>query len=201
MKTLLILIFSLCLMSCTTYTNTLWQDSTYKENISNFLITEKGEKLVIIGDKYHYIFKLDKNLNNILSFKKRKKLYALFSQFNVDNDNNVTGIYTISFVIRDKNDIPKIQNLGFKRNKFSREDWTFYTYKNAIKGKRYTGNKNKPNALKFNRKYQVLVKEQNSPLKTIKKIFTTPVTVTADGIATVTGYTLAPSLMPPFNNQ
>jgi len=48
------LLFSLLLISCTSITKSLWENPTYKEKVSAFLITEDGEKLAILGEKYHY---------------------------------------------------------------------------------------------------------------------------------------------------
>ena len=88
---------SLFLLSGCAETSRLWQKPRYHENISHFLATKDGEKLIFIGEKYHYIFNGTDDLNKLLKWKHRELLKANFdSNFFVSRTNKITGKYKIT---------------------------------------------------------------------------------------------------------
>ena len=192
MKTLPFLLASLLLISCSSTTKSLWENSTYKEKVSTFLITKDGEKLAIIGDKYHYIFKLESSLKNILLSKKRNQIKPLFYSFKVDDNNNVSGGYSLKYNNKNRNDNAEIENLGFKNKTYKNRKNSIYSFTGSINGQRYTTNKDINANYKFNKPYIIKVEEPSTFLGNIGKILATPIAVAADGVKTIAGIVLIP---------
>ena len=71
-------------------------DKSYTEEVSSVLMSEDGEKLVFIGDGYHYVFDTPLGLSQSLHSSLRKSLFAEFKEFRVDKNDHVIGDITIS---------------------------------------------------------------------------------------------------------
>jgi len=175
-------------MSCTSTTESMWDKSYYKENIGSFLISEDGMTLAIIGEKYHYIINLDKDLTNILTSTKRKFIRPSLYSFKVDKDNNVYGGYTLYFSSND--DEKWLKNNGFKNNVNRNYKKYRYTFSGTVNGKRYSTNKDINKSFNFNKAYYINIEESSSLFGNIVKILATPITVSVDGVKTVSGIVL-----------
>ncbi|MBT8113117.1 MAG: hypothetical protein KJO47_05515 [Gammaproteobacteria bacterium] len=187
MKTIYVLIISLILISCTSTTESLWENPSYKEKIGRFLISEGGTKLAIIGEKYHYIFDLDKELKNILLSTIRASLKPSFYSFKVDENNNISGKFILYYSSDNKKDIEWLTKSGFI-NKTRRNDKLFtYTFLSAINGKRYSTTTNANKSIDFSKPYFLKIEEPSSLLSSTGKIVATPITVAADGVMTISG--------------
>ncbi len=93
-KTLLIaILITTNLASCT---DALWQKSYYSETFKNFLITKDGQRIVLLGKKYHYIFD-DKSdtIKKLLSWESRSKLEMEMDGFLVNNTIDVNASVTV----------------------------------------------------------------------------------------------------------
>ena len=131
---------------------------SYTETISSFLITKKSNKLVIIGEKYHYIFNIDTKLKKLLLSKNRKKLSTAFNSFRVDLNNTITGNYNIfisSDKVDDKNHAKLLNEVGFKKDTSQKNHFLV----GSIKGKRYIAKKI-PAQYKFNKRYKIYIQEE-----------------------------------------
>lgn len=182
--------FSLFLMSCTSTTESMWKNSYYKEKIGNFLISEDGMTLAIIGEKYHYIISLDKDIKNILISTERKFLKPSFYSFKVDKENNVSGSYTLYYSSKNNNDEKWLKNNEFK-NKASRNNKKHtYTFSGTVNGKRYSTNKDINKIFNFNKSYYLNIEESSSLFGDVGKILATPITVAVDGVKAVSGIVL-----------
>ena len=82
-KLVKLFLMNLLLSSCAT--KTLWQDETYWEHISGFLVSEDVDQVVVLGDSYHYIFKNDALKKALLS-EYRKYYTPRFIDFRVNGD-------------------------------------------------------------------------------------------------------------------
>jgi hypothetical protein len=65
------------------------------ESISDFLITEDGRKLVVIGSKHHFAFALDNNLKEILVWPSRHKLNPSFYDLDSTTSDKVSVTYSV----------------------------------------------------------------------------------------------------------
>ena len=159
------LIVSLLLTSCATKYADI---PSYRETISSFLITKKSNKLVIIGEKYHYIFNIDTKLKKLLLSKNRKKLSTAFNSFQVDSNNTITGNYNI-FISSDKVDSKShakwLNDVGFKKDANQKNHFLV----GSIRGKRYVAKKI-PAQYKFNKRYKIYVQEETRTIGKFKSV-------------------------------
>lgn len=195
LKLLLFILVSCFLSACTIHTETLWKtpetkEVVYVENISHFLITEDGEKIVIIGDKYHYVFPNQNDLANILKWSDRKLLSAKFHRnFNVDTSNQISGDYLI---LCDNKELTKEQEQWLWDNGFVikvNDGKAAFVLEKQIHGKRYLS-KEKLNLSKYaklNKEYKITIYAEKANFWGNKwvKAAQTPITVAEDGLATI----------------
>jgi hypothetical protein len=177
---------------CTTATTDVWKKPTYNETISQFLITANGEKLIFIGEKYHYIFANQDSLNNILQWPDRKLLKAaFFNNFSVDAKNKIIGRFAIVCFCHDasKKQIQWLENNEFhrfnKNNLTSTDDKGTYIKEIKIAGDRYLSNNLSLDKYdKLNNEYQIQVETDYTFLDTAGRVALTPIAVAEDGLAT-----------------
>lgn len=198
MKKIYMLLISFLLISCAPTTNYIWGKSTYKEKIGSFLVSKDGKNLVIVGEKYHYIFNLDNKLKNILISEKRKLLKPSFSYFTVDNENNIFGKYTLYYSNKDNNHQKWFKKNGFKSYTKKNKKQYKYSFSGHVKGKRYSTNKKINSSFNFNKTYSLEIEEPTSTLGYLGKLLATPITIAADGVLSVTGVKLFTAFMIPL---
>ena len=183
----------LCLMllsSCATHS--LWNSSNrYSERVKGFLITESGDKMVVIGDKYHYVFPVNTELKNIMKSKNRKLIKPRFTNFKVDKNNKITGKFHLHFYATFEDDSEWLEELGFSIRRVTNQGNTSYVYRGTLNGKRYNANKKINTRESFRRSYRLSIAEPEGGADTIKKILATPVTLTVDGLLLVGGAVLS----------
>ncbi len=180
----LILIFGGC-------TTPLWERHYYtEETITHFLISEDYTNLVVIGEKYHYIF--DENvtkLNALLSSEVKSYLRPKFSHVKVNHDQAIE----LNVLIYIDPRIPEHIETKFGEIWYENQP-THYRYRAQVidlflKGTRYLG-KDYGEAIKdyqLNNEYKIKVEEPDSSSLKAKKVLLTPITVTVDGIV-LTGF-------------
>jgi hypothetical protein len=175
---------SLTLLSVTgCFTPMLYKTRPYDETALSFLVTEDGSRLVVLGEKYHYILDdISTSLKQILQspLNLRAAVVVDLTDFYV-KDNVVTGNYTLW-----------LSDQASDEQRKSAIDAGFVTpdlrMSGRLKGVRYSGEGFPPTAqTQFARKYVVSVREQPS---TVAKILLTPVTVAADGALILGGLLL-----------
>ncbi|WP_321788125.1 hypothetical protein [Burkholderia pyrrocinia] len=179
---------SLALSGC--FTPKLYKDDAYSENVSGFMITEDGKKLVVLGTRYHYIFDLPAQLRPVLLSGYRKSLRTTFAGFHASGG-SVTGHYRIV--------LPKDASDDDRRaaaaDGFTAEQ-AGLVLEGDIDGKRYSteGFAEKGNGATqpFNRPYSVYIRESPSVVGMGLRILATPITVAADGVLVLGGIVLVP---------
>jgi len=178
-------------------TAAMWnkQGSTYQETVRSFQVSTDGKKLVVLGEKYHYIFDLSPTLKTTLDSPFRSSLRASFGFFNVDADNKITGRYHLHLP-RTATETEKQQALaaGFKPVKRTGEHFV----SEEISGTRYSAKyfKLPENSAQFAKTYSISVRQPEDASGTIGKILMTPVTLVADGALTVGAVALAAIVLP-----
>ncbi|WP_175710223.1 hypothetical protein [Burkholderia ambifaria] len=182
---------SLPLSGC--FTPKLYKESAYHEQVSAFMITEDGKKLVVLGRDYHYIFDLPASLRPVLQSGYRKSLHTQFTDFR-GNGSGVTGHYRILLPKNASADDQQAATAdGFTAAQAG------HVLEGDIGGKRYSTEgfadkaKDKDNAAQaFNEPYNVYVRESPSVVGMGLRILATPVTVAADGVLVLGGIVLLP---------
>lgn len=190
MKNILTLFVSLLvsislLTSC--ITEKLWEKPEYTEKVSQFLMTEDGSNLVVVGKKYHYIFPTTPTLKHVLTWQHRNELEARFGQFTVRKDGTISGSYSLLF---DDKGVTEQDKKWLKSNEFVRSvGWkeAFWLYKGNLDGQRYLAEKELPGLQKFPKTYSIVVTDQFSFLQKGGRIAMTPITVTTDGALVIVG--------------
>jgi len=182
----------LLLMNSSCSTRDMWNRSSeyyYKDTIDQYLITKDGEKVIFLGEKYHYIFDDNDNVvKELLNWPNRKELkmdimsFDLISRNKVKVKIQVIGDFTAESNELSQSELTFLKNLGFK-SLF--KDGKILIKDIAFTGKRYLP---KPNELyksnsSLNKSYDVQVRVKYNKAKDIgKKIALTPITVVGDVI-------------------
>ena len=164
----------------------LYGPAKYDETALSFYVTEDGTKLVVVGEKHHYILDdISPSLKHILlsPLELRTAVVADLSKFSVNSENVVTGDYTLS--LQDTATEAQRRNAiaaGFVVPEL--------TLSGNLKGQRYSAEGFRlpaSDSQKFAHPYVVTVEE---PRSTTAKVLLTPLAVTADGILILAGTAL-----------
>ncbi|MPV66210.1 hypothetical protein [Burkholderia sp. BE17] len=179
---------SVALSGC--FTPKLYKDDAYSEHVSGFMITEDGKKLVVLGERYHYIFDLPAQLRPVLQSGYRKSLRTTFAGFHASGG-SVTGHYRIVLPKNASEDDRQAAAAdGFAAAPAG------LVLEGDIDGKRYSTEgfaaQDKAAAQPFNRPYSVSIKESPSVVGMGLRILATPITVAADGVLVLGGIVLVP---------
>ena len=168
------------------FTPMLYGPHKYDETALSFYVTEDGSKLVVLGEKYHYIFDdVSPSLKHILlsPLELRTLVVANLTNFSVDSDNVVTGNYTLS-LLETASEAHRRSAIaaGFAVPEL--------TLSGQLKGLRYSAEGFRlPEADRqtFSHPYVASVEE---PRSMTTKILLTPLAVTADGVLILAGTAL-----------
>jgi hypothetical protein len=152
-------------------------DTQYDETALSFLVTEDGSNLVVLGEKYHYIFDhIAPSLTHVLGSPLRTVVAADLTNFRVRRDNAVTGDYTLQLLE---------QASAEERNRAIEAGFVApeLTLSGHLKGVRYSaeGFPSPPETQRFARPYVVSITE-DAESKLAAKIVLTPLAVAADGL-------------------
>jgi hypothetical protein len=168
------------------FTPKLYEPRTYDETALSFLVTEDGSRLVVLGEKYHYIFDdISPSLKEILlsPLNLRTVVIAVLANFYVNSDNVVTGDYFLS-----------LSDQASDEQRQSAIDAGFVTpgltLQGHLQGVRYSADGFPFSAAQtqgFAHRYGASIRAERS--KTAK-ILLTPITVAADGALILGGLLL-----------
>ncbi len=71
-------------------------DTQYDETALSFLVTGDGSRLIVLGEKYHYIFDdISPSLRNVIGSQLRPVVVADLANFRVRRGNAASGDYTL----------------------------------------------------------------------------------------------------------
>lgn len=185
----------------------LMSKNRYKDLVNNFLITQDSKKLVVIGQKHHYIFDIDKNLKSILSSSRKKGIEARFSIFEVNRDDVIKGGYFLEYKVQRYfskkerlkyyEDTKWLKESGFKKQKEQKiPDKEVYKYTSKLVGERYIASNIKIPKNSFNKEYAITIEEIDKykyDKYTRKRL--SPVAYTADGALFIGGVVLVGALI------
>ncbi len=181
-------------------TKNLWENKTDQEGITNILISEDGKTVIMIGQKYHYIFEDEsRTIQELLSRKNELNPTVIdqsnspakeYQTFYVKTDQTVTTTIKIRTNYDDKKKIPPFLNkAGFKEKlvteqiKNKKNEKLYLEGELIMTGKIYRPD---PNVnydkiqSKLSKKYRVTLKYEHGFLKKAYSVPLTPITWTAD---------------------
>lgn len=184
----------------------LMSKNQYNESIKNFLISKDGKKLVVIGEKYHYIFEMNKTLLEILTSRQKKDIKANFSSFSIDINNNIVGKYYLSYELyrpysKEEDKLFNEDLLWLEKQKFEKvkyySDMIKYKYghKGKLKGVRYLASDINLPKNSFNQEYVIRIQEENYKYDKDTRDMLSPVAQVADGVLIIGGVVLVVALV------
>ena len=169
------------------FTPMLYKPRTYDEIALAFLVTEDGSRVVVLGQKYHYIFdEISPSLKQILlsPLELRTVVVASLADLSVSSDNVVTGDYSLHLSSQASDE----QRNSAIAAGFATPDVTLSGH---LKGVRYSAEgftfPSTAQPQEFAHRYGATIREERSKAA---KILLTPVTVAADGALILGGLLL-----------
>lgn len=204
MKKLLILSLTLSflLFGGACFTPLVYENQTnyFKEEISSFLITKDGKKLIVIGKEYHYIFDANEALKFVSGAgSKKKQIKASFSSFRIKKDQSISGNYTFTAGNKHQPLEPAFKTRllakGFTPHPAIKNR---LTYKGSLQGTRYLINELEiPATMKLSKAYQIdMIEEQVLTASEVtKRILLTPLALSADGVIILGGVIVSPFVL------
>lgn len=164
--------------------------ATFTEIISTFLITADGKQLIVVGKNHHYFFTADDTLKFILTWSEKKRINAAFNNFIIDDDQNVSGSYSLT--IDTTQDLtPETRDLLISKGFTSNPSKSQLLYHHTIEGTRYlAGDFKLPATLELNQNYMITMREDydnGSSTEIMGRILLTPLTVALDGALVAAG--------------
>lgn len=197
--TSLLAILTLLINSGCDGTAKMWKKKTsYEEVIKNYLISDKGDKIAFLGQKYHYIF--DENsgvIKELLQWDQKQKLKIRihdFYDFKATSPSDVILMVDITGTTSSQksdnldeislpSDIAFLKKLGFLEIEITRGKTKMITKRIKLEGRRYLPKPHTqyPITDSLSKEYKVIVQNTyDTALEKSKKIALTPLTVTGD---------------------
>ena len=179
------------------------KDPSYAETFLGYFVNQRGNEIVFIGKKYHYIFKDDSGqIAELTKPEWKEKLKISQIKLRVDKDNNVYGDINLEFVKSEK--IPSNQDVQLlKKQEFVENNKNIFSKKISLKGIRYEPAIGFDNEFKksFSREYESKIFYDADRLDKIKKATLTPVAYAADGVLILAGGVWIPLLIIVFTDE
>jgi len=168
-----------------------------KEAMVSFLASKDGRKLVIVGEKHHYVFDGDPSVASILRWDGRTRITpALVGEFKVERNQNFEGQYVLLAFDADlsADDQAFLTQTGFAKTEVKYGDRTgpALRYFGSVKGRRYeAGVLKQDEAVDFSRTQYLKYVEQETASGPADKAAPTPLARAADGSLVLGGAPLS----------
>ncbi|TQV63038.1 MAG: hypothetical protein FNT15_05035 [Sulfurovum sp.] len=170
-------------------TKALWKEraithNVYIEKIESFMLNPENGGVIFLGEKYHYIFDENEDLNFLLAHRKSKGMvFNVSDGYHSTNKNMVMSSFSVAIdkSIADKEIVDWLMKKNYTQTKIN-----FPIY---IKGTRYIADK-KVNAVaqKLSKVFVIRVSEEEVGQDDIAiKILLTPITLFGDGVGLILG--------------
>ena len=179
LKFLGILLLVIFLCSCAQLSD-LWVNHKYEERITHILRTEDGTKIVVIGEKYHYVFLNQHSLSELLAWDGIGMLEFKFNEnFHINQNSEVTGDYSVICNCRSANldQINWLESNGFHQDKKMK---SIFFNKYTVTGAIYLSNNTDLSKYKKVKNDYKIIVESRYPFDTLAKIAFTPVAIYID---------------------
>jgi hypothetical protein len=167
----------------------------YTEQVANLLISQDKTHLVVLGERYHYVFEAPNDLVRLNEFPLKPRITAKITHFYVAPDDATQGNYSLQLPADlSAAEAQLAQDFGFS----SQSDGS-WALDNQLKGKRYVvGNTFRAarSQTKLNHAYTVTVEAEESLGQQAVDGMVTPVTIASEGVFLIYFVALAPILIP-----
>lgn len=174
-------------------TTAMHEEHVYAERLLGVLISADRQSLVVVGEKYHYIFSAPPQVLAALDEQLQPGIEAAsFQSFRVTPDHKIQG----KLVLQTKRDASPAQVAQARQAGFEQRSGRWVA-EAPMRGERFTPRPGAPLPLqKLSQAYEVRVTEAPSGAVRALKAAATPVTVAADGVLVIGAVVLSPILLP-----
>lgn len=168
-------------------------DGGYSEALRGVLISADKKTLVVVADKFHYIFQAPPQILTALDSRLQPAIGGVgFHSFHVDAENKVTG--TVTLLVRREASLEQVELAKQAGFKLTSGMWWANV---PIRGERYTArDKSQLPLQKLNQEYTVEITEAPGTLARVGRAAVTPVAVAADGVLIIGAVVLSPIWLP-----
>jgi len=190
------LLFASLLFSTSCITKAIWGDKSYDERVEQFYVGSDGRYVVLVGEKYHYIFTDDSGLFKTVLMLRQKGILTLDtkkSHLKLDGNNNINGNFVISgpYSILPQDDIRILRGLGFSGDKNDE-----VSIKIKLSGRRYAAKYIGQNFAATSVAYTIPIYYNDSGvIKDVGKAAITPVAVTLDAVLLIGKIVIYPLIL------
>lgn len=186
----------LLLSACATSYSTM----TYKESFSSILISEDQKKIVILGEKFHYVFDVPERLPEFLSSPLRPSLSARFSHVSVEEDGHIEGYLNLFLPFDYRKATEEQKALAGKLGMTVVKSLVYSAEEMHLKGQRFLANQATVptgTSTPLNRTYIAEIYESPTKAEVYARLNPSPVQRAADGALLLLAIPLLPFLFCP----
>ncbi|EGQ7683748.1 hypothetical protein IZS58_004700 [Vibrio parahaemolyticus] len=174
MKIICTLIAVILMLSGCMTTSKLWEEHSYIDSVSSFVLNKNNNDLIVTGKNYAYIFDVSNEFKQVLELSRTMEFTPMLSEFTLSKTGSISGnIYlSIKRSLVSEKEQSQLLLLGFtKGNSMT------LTYK--LSGSRYSL-ESEVDHIKLENEYKVKVIQESSAVKNIGQVMLTPATVVID---------------------
>ncbi|ELV8587609.1 hypothetical protein QNF02_004190 [Vibrio vulnificus] len=173
-----LMVVILMLSGCMT-TSKLWEEHSYIDSVSSFVLNKNNNDLIVTGKNYAYIFDVSNEFKQVLELSRTMEFTPTLSDFTLSETGSISGkIYlSIKRSLVSEKEQSQLLLLGFtKGNSMT------LTYK--LSGSRYSL-ESEVNHIKLENEYKVKVIQESSVVKNVGQVMLTPATVVIDSVVVI----------------
>ena len=182
----------------------------YTEKVSSILISQDKQKLVFIGEPYHYIFDAPAGIVNTLQLPFHSKVSGNLSDFHVDNQDGVTGLYSLVIAgnLQGQDQLDAVA-AGFKPDASGKltlsgkiagrryqEDTSLYGKFHPVRNQKEKTDEATGSAESLNKTYSIIVTYDPSNGEKAADTLISPIVVSSEGLYLLFNVFLAPVVIP-----
>ncbi|EPW4779002.1 hypothetical protein ACWLRU_004507 [Vibrio parahaemolyticus] len=174
MKIICTLIAVILMLSGCMTTSKLWEEHSYIDSVSSFVLNKNNNDLIVTGKNYAYIFDVSNEFKQVLELSRTMEFTPMLSEFTLSKTGSISGnIYlSIKRSLVSEKEQSQLLLLGFtKGNSMT------LTYK--LSGSRYSL-ESEVDHIKLENEYKVKVIQESSAVKNVGQVMLTPATVVID---------------------
>jgi len=163
------------------WTSALFENEQYTENVSSVLVSEDDKYIVVVTEKYHYVFGAPPELVAALKAPFHHAITGSPGRLHV----NSSGAATIDYHLRLNNEATQEEKDQARAAGFQTiDEGVEFFHRGELRGTRYLANGvhlPAQSPVMLNRTYYINVDAELPPDEKSRRALLTPVTVTADG--------------------
>jgi len=174
---------------------TSYSTRTYKESFSSILISEDQKKIVVLGERFHYVFDVPERLPAFLGSPLRPSLSARFSHLSVEEDGHIQGYLHLFLPFEHRKATEEQKLLAGELGMTVIHSLVYSAEEMHLKGQRFLANQAAVppgTSTSLNREYIAEIYEQPTKAEIYARLHPSPVQRAADGALVLLAIPLLP---------